>query len=266
MSLNVLSLFSGADGLGLGLERAGMSTVGHVEIDSTCRQILKRHYPEVPQHDDVRTAGQWWQSTKRPRVHVVAGGPPCTPFSSAGLGAGEQDPRNGWPWFLDVVRAVRPRYVVAENADELLSPRFADVFHGIIATLAELGFAVEWDVVSACSLGAPHTRRRLFLVAYPDSGDGEAWLGVGPVRPQEIPGVDDRARAWRDHVGRSLAASCSDDREANGSARQLVKAGGNAGVWRFVMSPERIQLEAETDYLRQEAATADALAGYEPAA
>lgn len=230
MTLNVLSLFSGIDGLGVGLERAGMTPVGHVEIDPTCRAVLRRHYPEVPQHDDVRTAAAWWHSIDRPRVDVIAGGPPCQPFSSAGLGAGADDMRNGWPWFLDVVRAVRPRYVLAENADELLSDRFHDVFAGIIGELADLGFAVEWDCLSACSLGAPHARRRMFLVAYPDSGDGAPWLGVGPIRPRQIPQIRDRARAWRDRVDRSLEASRTDDREADGSARRMVKAGGNAVV------------------------------------
>jgi len=70
--LNVLSLFAGIGGLELGLERAGMRTVGQVEIDPYCRRVLEKHWPDVPRHDDVRTAADWWLSTERPTVDVGA--------------------------------------------------------------------------------------------------------------------------------------------------------------------------------------------------
>src|SRR5690348_11915979 len=106
-----------------------MTTVGQVEIDPWCRRVLARHWPDVPRHDDVRTAPEWWASTERPPVDVVCGGFPCQPFSSAGLRRGVGDERWGWPWMASVVRAVRPRYVVVENvADLVRSPRFRDAF------------------------------------------------------------------------------------------------------------------------------------------
>ena len=81
--LSVLSLFTGIGGLDLGLERAGMTLVGQVEIDPFCRAVLARHRPEVPRHDDVRTTGAWWATRPRPTVDVIAGGFPCQPFSAA---------------------------------------------------------------------------------------------------------------------------------------------------------------------------------------
>ena len=163
--LTVLSLFAGIGGLDLGLERAGLRTVGQVEIDPFCRRVLARHWPEVPRHDDVRTAPAWWTGAPRPRVDVVAGGFPCQPFSTAGRRRGVADERWGWPWMAGVVRLVRPRYVLVENVPGLLRDR--DAFGWVLADLATLGFDARWGVLSACALGAPHTRERLFLLAYP---------------------------------------------------------------------------------------------------
>ena len=84
--MNVLSLFSGIGGLELGLERAGMTVVGQVEINPFCRRVLEKHWPEVPRHDDVRTAVEWWLGRARPAVDVVCGGFPCQPVSLAGRG------------------------------------------------------------------------------------------------------------------------------------------------------------------------------------
>jgi DNA (cytosine-5)-methyltransferase 1 len=166
--MNVLSLFSGIGGLELGLERAGMTVVGQVEIDPFCRRVLAKHWLEVPRHDDVRTCVEWWRTEPRPAVHVVAGGFPCQPVSSAGLGLAQDDGRWLWPDMARVVRELRPRYVLVENVPGLLDRGFGDV----LGDLARLGFDAEWGVLSACALGAPHTRERVFVVAYPE---GKSW-------------------------------------------------------------------------------------------
>ena len=159
--MNVLSLFRGIGGLDLGLERDGMTIVGQVEIDPWCRKILAKHWPEVPRHDDVRTAADWWGDRIGP--DVVCGGFPCQPFSYAGLQRGVADPRWLWPAFADVIAALRPRLVFLENVAALVRDGLA--FGWILADLHRLGFDAEWSIVSACSLGASHTRDRLFLVA-----------------------------------------------------------------------------------------------------
>lgn len=169
--MNVLSVFAGIGGLDLGLERAGMTVVGQVELDPYCRTVLARHWPEVPRHDDIRTAIAWWRRTVRPAVDLIAGGFPCQPFSRHGLGLGIADHRWGWPWMRDLVAAVRPRYVLIENVAALLG--HAEAFHRILSDLSALGFDAVWSVVSACSLGAPHTRERLFLLAHPAGDDGQ---------------------------------------------------------------------------------------------
>ncbi len=162
--MNVLSLFAGIGGLDLGLERAGMTVVGQVEIDPYCQRVLAKHWPEVPRHDDVRTAVQWWLGESRPAVDVVAGGFPCQPFSTAGLRKGVADNRWGWPWFWDIIRALRPDVVIVENVAALLRDR--DAFGRVLADLAASGYDAEWDCIPAASVGAPHLRDRVFVVAH----------------------------------------------------------------------------------------------------
>jgi DNA (cytosine-5)-methyltransferase 1 len=230
--VNYLSLFAGIGGLDLGLDRAGMTCVGQIELDDYCRTVLAQHWPEVPQHDDVRTAPDWWTSGPRPAVHLVAGGFPCQPFSSAGLRAGVGDPRWGWPWFRAVVRAVRPRYVLLENVAALVvERRFADAFGRVLADLAADGFDADWTVLSACAVGAPHSRERVFLVAH-SQGDHGADPGA---RGQEARGLRAQPRGsrrptWRDRWLPEPAM----DRVAHGVPRRLVgdelHALGNAVV------------------------------------
>ena len=161
-AMNVLSLFSGIGGLDLGLDRAGMNTVGQVELDPYCRRVLAKHWPEVPRHDDVRTATDWWAARPvRPRVDVVAGGFPCQGHSVAGRQRGTADERWGWPWYRDVVSALKPGWVVIENVPNLVRTGLVDV----LEDLAALGFDAWWNRVPAAALGAPHLRWRLFVVA-----------------------------------------------------------------------------------------------------
>lgn len=225
----VLELFAGIGGMSLGLERAGFRVVGQVEIDPFCRSVLARHWPEVPRHDDARTAAGWWTSQPRPRVDVVAGGFPCQPFSVAGLKRGTADPRWMWPAMAAVIRVVRPRYVLVENVAAL--PRDRPAFGWLLGDLAELGFNAEWSLLSACAVGAPHVRKRLLLVAYPDSIDGPPRMGPDLAGNRETLQRRRKAtRAWRDRVTWSVEAARADDRDADGAAARMVAAGGNAVV------------------------------------
>ena len=202
--MNVLSLFSGIGGLDLGLQRAGMTIAGQVEIDPWCRKVLAKHWPEVPRHDDVRTAVDWWGSIGRCAVHVVAGGFPCQPFSYAGLQRGVEDPRWLWPAFADVIAALRPRHVILENVAALVRDGIA--FGWILADLHRLGFDAEWSIVSACSLGASHTRDRLFLVADSDRERSQGLHdAVGRIDLQPV--AADLRRLWVPEPGLARVAN-----------------------------------------------------------
>jgi len=164
--LNVLSLFAGIGGLDLGLERAGMHVVGQVEIDPFCQQVLAKHWPEVPRHDDVRTAVEWWYSTVRPRVDVLAGGFPCQDISTAntrkrrGL-SGDKSGR--WVDFAVVADAVRPTWIVVEN-----SPNWPQWTPRVRSDLYGLGYATTALRLPAGHFGAWHQRPRVFVVAHAD--------------------------------------------------------------------------------------------------
>lgn len=160
--MNVLELFAGIGGIGLGLERAGMTVVGQVEIDPFCQAVLAKHWPEVPRHGDVLTCVEWWRGRERPPVHLVAGGFPCQPASEAGRRLGTEDERWLWPEMAAVVEALRPPWIVWENVPGLLT-RGLDVVH---ADMVRLGYRHRVGWASACAVGAPHRRRRLFGISH----------------------------------------------------------------------------------------------------
>lgn len=161
--LTVGSLFSGIGGFDLGMERAGMSVRWQCEIDKAARGVLRRHWPEVTCYEDVRDVGIGAE-----RVDVVVGGFPCQDVSVAGRRAGLAGERSGlWFEFLRVVCAIRPRWVVVENVRGLLTSHAKRDFGTVLGGLAGGGYDAEWDCLPACAFGAPHTRERLFIIAYP---------------------------------------------------------------------------------------------------
>jgi DNA (cytosine-5)-methyltransferase 1 len=95
----------------------------------------------------------------------------CTDISVAGKMDGlREDTRSGITWreIVRAIRELRPRYVLVENVAALLSDDNGRSFGRVLGTLASLGYNAEWDVLSACAFGAPHTRERVFVVAYAD--------------------------------------------------------------------------------------------------
>ena len=164
--LTVGSLFSGIGGMDLGLERAGMRVVWQAEIDAYASRVLKKHWPDVPNFGDVTKVN--WRTVERP--DVLAGGFMCTDLSSVGKMGGMGDfTRSGTTW-RELVRAIvslRPRYVLVENISVLLAGDGGRWFATVLGALAACGYDAEWDCIPASSLGAPHGRDRVFIVAYP---------------------------------------------------------------------------------------------------
>lgn len=155
------SLFAGIGGFDLGFERAGMKCRWQVEIEPYCQKVLTKHWPDVGRWDDVRTfpptpAEDWY-------VDVICGGFPCQDISNAGKRKGIEGKRSGlWTEFAKIIRILRPKYVVVENVAAILIRGFPKV----LGDLAESGYDAEWSLFPMCSLGAPHSRERLFLIAH----------------------------------------------------------------------------------------------------
>jgi DNA (cytosine-5)-methyltransferase 1 len=167
--MRVLDLFSGIGGFSLGLERAGMTTVAFCEIEEYPRRVLAKHWPHVPIHRDVREL----KGADVGAVDVICGGFPCQDISVAGKGAGLAGERSGlWVEYARLVGELRPRYVIVENVAALLGRGIGTV----LGDLAALGYDAEWHCISAASVGAPHLRERIWIVAYPGRDDDAGGL------------------------------------------------------------------------------------------
>ena len=153
------SLFAGIGGFDLGFERAGFECRWQVEIDKYATKVLEKRWPEVHRERDIRQCN----ASNLERVDCIIGGFPCQDISYAGRGAGLAGERSGL--FFEAVRLVRelqPRAVVLENVAALLT-RGLD---RVLGTLAEIGYDAQWHCIPAASVGAPHIRDRVFILAY----------------------------------------------------------------------------------------------------
>jgi len=177
LAMAIGSLFSGIDGLALGLERAGLGhVVWQAETDPNASSVLAHHWPGVPNLDDVSTVD--WAHVEP--VDVLCGGPPCQPASSAGKRKGRADDRWLWPEFARAVGALRPAVAIVENVPGLLTVDDGAGFAGILGDLATLGYGAMWGLLGAWQVGGCHRRDRLFLAAFADQSVLPAYLD-GPV-------------------------------------------------------------------------------------
>lgn len=162
-----------------------METIAFCEIDPTAREVLNKHWPDVPKFTDVAELNS---SMLPSRPDLICGGFPCQDISIAGLGAGLNGTRSGlWAEYKRIIKECNPKYVVIENVAALRSRGLT----AVLQDLWEIGYDTEWHIIPASCLGLPHQRERLWIIAYPvKSGPQEPILqgcrtfSVEPEKPR----------------------------------------------------------------------------------
>jgi len=182
--VRVGSLFSGA-GLGdLGWLMAGLEIAWQVEIEDYCQKILELRFPESKKYHDIKTF-----KGKKGSVDIVAGGPPCQPFSVAGNQRGTEDDRNLWLEMFRVIKEIGSTWVVVENVSGII-PIYLDT---ILNDLESEGYACRTFVFPAHSLGASHRRERIWVVGYAEHSRDRFGLRTdrnGETKTKEGEGVE----------------------------------------------------------------------------
>jgi DNA (cytosine-5)-methyltransferase 1 len=182
--MRALSFFSGAMGLDQGLELAGIQTVLACEIDRASRATIAINRPDIPvlgdiQDHDAASVRAAAGMSPYESIDVVAGGPPCQAFSTAGARRGFDDARgNVFLKFLELSTALSPKFIVIENVRGLLSmpaPNAGsagskyDHRRGAIELvwdyLSDRGYDVSFNLYNAANFGVPQSRERVVVIA-----------------------------------------------------------------------------------------------------
>jgi DNA-cytosine methyltransferase len=175
-SIRHLSLCSGYGGIDLGLRRVlpECRTVAYVEIEAFAIQNLvdkieTEQLDAAPVHTNLKT----FPFRKfRGCVDIISGGFPCQPFSNAGTKQSTVDPRHLFPYILEGIRECRPSVVFLENVEGIISSKTGDgepVLKYVLRSLEEVGYRATAGVFSASEIGAPHQRKRVFIMGYSTS-------------------------------------------------------------------------------------------------
>ena len=243
--LNELALFAGAGGGILGGRLLGWNTVAAVEIEHYPREVLLQRQrdgllPHFPIWDDVSTFdGRPWRGL----VDVISGGFPCQDISAAGKGAGIEGSRSGlWAEMYRIVREVRPRFVFVENSPMLTSRGLGRV----LGDLAASGYDAAWLVLGAADVGAPHVRKRIWILAHDVAHpDGSGWhaqhyeAGVAGQTLGEASEQQSCGAGGGEDVADSDGERC-EEQWRPGAAGEEVSAAGGCGWWSSEPSVGRV--------------------------
>lgn len=261
----VVSLFSGAMGLDLGLEAAGLAIAVAVECDPVAVQTIKLNKPRLPvipkriedvPTSEIRRVGK----IKRGDTLIVVGGPSCQAFSTAGQRRSFEDPRGQmFREFIRVVRELKPRFFVMENVRGLLSAalkhrplakrgpgyphltpqeELGSAFEKVAAELKKLGYYVTFDLLNAADYGAPQKRERLIFIG--------SRYGVKTDMPEATHSKDGHKKTlnWatlKNAIG-DLENKKHEYREFRPAKVKLLKQIPEGGNWRDL--PQKLQAAA----------------------
>jgi DNA (cytosine-5)-methyltransferase 1 len=165
------SLFSGIGGFDLAAQWMGWENVFQVEKDGFCQRVLTKNYPEVKKYGDIK---QFDGKKYKEQINILSGGFPCQDISYAKTWTtdgkfktnGLMGERSGLWWqYHRIIDESRPPWVVAENVPALTNQGLGIV----LQSLSDIGYDAEWAILPASWVGAPHLRKRIWIVAYPIS-------------------------------------------------------------------------------------------------
>jgi site-specific DNA-cytosine methylase len=214
--LRHLSLCSGYGGIDLGLRRVlpACRTVAYVEIEAFAiwnlvQKMEKGYLDAAPVWTNLKTMPLAQLREVLGRESIISGGFPCQPFSVAGAKAGDEDPRHLFPYIVDAVRTIQPRWVFLENVEGIISsklksdnwadPAGTPVLLHVLRELERLGYRAEAGVFSASEVGLPHQRKRVFILAHSSSARSKTGL------PGSDQGQERHTEELNDYRDRSAA-------------------------------------------------------------
>jgi DNA (cytosine-5)-methyltransferase 1 len=270
----VADLFSGAGGLSLGLEQAGYRVVIGADHDVEALETHRHHFAGMALDWDLgepANVEQVGALIRDNNIDVLAGGPPCQPFSKAGrsgmrylVRAGLRDPhdrrRDLWRSFLEIARLGEPRAVIMENVPDMALDREMFILRSIVFELERLGYTVQERVVDAWRYGVPQFRQRLILVAVRD-GALFQWPAEDPRKVTVANAISDLPAVkggWRPKEGAGGWADYDRPRTAFQRAmRAGVPEGDVAKVFDHITRPVREDDEQAFELLDSESRYSD---------
>jgi len=225
-TLKILDTFAGIGGFSYAAHElvGGFETTQFIEIDPFCQKVLKKHFPKVPCHDDIKTF-----SAFSGQYDVITGGFPCQDISVAGRREGITDQSRSGLFYelIRVIRLVRPKFVVMENVAAILNNGL-DI---VLGELSEAGYDAEWSIISASSLGAAHRRSRWWCVAYTNN------YGSSPSSINEVNDeADPSSQKGQNQVSKSSRSSESSDSRIVRSFEGNVTDSNSEGLQRKILS------------------------------
>ena len=186
-----IGLCAGYGGIELGLQRAipNMRSIALCEVEAfaVANLVAKMEAGQLepaPVWPNLKTFP--WESF-RGCVDILTGGYPCQPFSAAGKRQGADDPRHLWPYIARGIRILQPRICFFENVEGHISLGLSDV----IEDLAGMGYRTTWGIFSASEVGAPHQRKRVFIMAVSSGFRGTAGISGSFTRYEGESGESD---------------------------------------------------------------------------
>lgn len=172
--INHLSLCSGYSGIGIGLKQVlpNVREIAHVEVEAYAvanlvEKMEKGFLVSAPIWSDLKTFN-FSAFRESLEYGILSAGFPCQPFSTSGSRKATKDPRHLWPYIIDGIRQCNPMFCFLENVQGIISAKTGDgesVLKYVCGELEQEGYRVATGIFSASEVGAPHQRKRVFILA-----------------------------------------------------------------------------------------------------